>query len=246
MKNIVYILFILLNFLTYGQKEYYEIRKYKLPFNSPEGLLHKYFSEVLLPALNRQGIKNIGVFEAFGDSTPKEIYLFIPYNSMKHHAHSYEALKKDKTYLSNSKFYDDIPQNKKVYNRFEVSFLVAFDGLPKLVKPKKGTQLFELRTYEGYSEDAVKRKVQMFNKEELNIFNDTGLHPVFFGEQISGPLMPALTYMLSFKSMQERNINWQKFSKDPSWKRISSLEKYSNTVSDIKRTFLKPLEYSQL
>ena len=47
MKNIVYILFILLNFLTYGQKEYYEIRKYKLPFNSPEGLLHKYFSEVL-------------------------------------------------------------------------------------------------------------------------------------------------------------------------------------------------------
>ena len=58
--------------------------------------------------------------------------------------------------------------------------------------------------------------------------------------------MPALTYMLSFKSMQERNINWEKFSKDPSWKRISSLEKYSNTVSDIKRTFLKPLEYSQL
>ena len=56
--------------------------------------------------------------------------------------------------------------------------------------------------------------------------------------------MPSLAYMLAFKSMEERNINWEKFSKDPDWKRISSLKKYSNTVSDIKRIFLKPLKYS--
>ena len=64
MKNNIFIIFILLNFFTYGQKEYYEVRKYELPFNSPEEALHKYFSEGLLPALNRNGIQNIGVFEA--------------------------------------------------------------------------------------------------------------------------------------------------------------------------------------
>jgi hypothetical protein len=133
-----------------------------------------------------------------------------------------------------------------VYNRFTTSFLIAFDGLPKLIKPKEATQLFELRTYEGYSEDAVRRKVDMFNKEEFSIFDATGLNSVFFGEQISGPLMPALTYMLAFESMEERNINWEKFSKNSEWKRVSILKKYSNTVSDIKRVFLKPLEYSQL
>ena len=86
----------------------------------------------------------------------------------------------------------------------------------------------------------------MFNKEEFSIFDATGLNSVFFGEHISGPLMPALTYMLAFESMEERNINWEKFSKNSEWKRVSILKEYSNTVSDIKRVFLKPLEYSQL
>ena len=58
--------------------------------------------------------------------------------------------------------------------------------------------------------------------------------------------MPALTYMLSFKNMEERNSNWAKFSAHPEWKRISKLPMYANSVSDIKRTFLKPLAYSQL
>ena len=131
-------------------------------------------------------------------------------------------------------------------NRFTTSFLIAFDGLPKLIKPNKEAQLFELRTYEGYSEDAVRRKVKMFNKEEFSIFDATGLNSVFFGEQISGPLMPALTYMLVFNSMEERNSNWEKFSKHPKWKRVSALKEYANTVSDIKRTFLRPFKYSQL
>jgi hypothetical protein len=115
-----------------------------------------------------------------------------------------------------------------------------------MIKPQKGSQLFELRTYEGYSEDAVRRKVKMFNKEEFSIFEATGLHSVFFGEQVSGPLMPALTYMLSFSSMEERDANWDKFRVHPDWKRVSALPEYANSVSDIKRTFLTPLEYSQL
>jgi hypothetical protein len=86
----------------------------------------------------------------------------------------------------------------------------------------------------------------MFNKEEFSIFEATGLHSVFFGEQVSGPLMPALTYMLSFSSMEERNANWDKFRVHPEWKRVSGLAEYAHSVSDIKRTFLKPLSYSQL
>lgn len=246
MKKYLFLLLILLNFFTYGQKEYYELRKYELPYNASETSLHKYFSEALIPALNRLGVKNIGVFEALGKQTPKVIYLFIPYKNMTMCVQIFEALKKDKTYLNARATYDAVPPNKKVYNRFTTSFLIAFDGLPQLIKPKKGTQIFELRTYEGYSEDAVRRKVDMFNKEEFSIFDVTGLYSVFFGEQISGPLMPALTYMLAFESMEERNNNWEKFSKNPEWKRVSILKEYANTVSDIKRTFLKPVKYSQL
>ena len=246
MKKFLLTSIFLINLVGFSQKEYYEIRQYELPFNSPENILHEYFSKVLIPALNRHGVKNIGVFETLGDPIPKLVYLFIPYDDVYHYGNVLKKLSRDKVYLNSRKFYDSVPQSNKVYNRYNVSFLTAIDGLPKLIKPKRKSNVFELRIYEGYSEDAVKRKIEMFNKEELKIFDDTGLYSVFFGEQISGPLMPSLTYMLAFESIQERNANWKKFSADPNWKRISKLDKYSNTVSDIKRTFLIPLNYSQL
>ena len=67
---------------------------------------------------------------------------------------------------------------------------------------------------------ADKKSAEIYRDEwegKLKIFKNTGLHSVFFGEQISGPSMPSLAYMLAFKSMEERNINWEKFSKDPDW-----------------------------
>ena len=243
-KLILLLLFIPL--VSFGQKEYYELRTYSISFNGSEKALHFYLEEALLPALNRHGVKNVGVFEALGNSMPKQIILIIPYENIATYGEIINLLTTDNKYLEMRKAYDAVSHDKKVYTRFSSSFYIAFDGLPKIIKPKEGSKLFELRTYEGYSEDAVRRKVKMFNKEELAIFDTTGLHSVFFGEQVSGPLMPALTYMLSFNSMEERDANWTKFSKNPDWKRISGLPEYAFSVSDIKRIFLKPLSYSQL
>lgn len=231
---------------VFGQKEYYELRTYSIPYNGSEKALHSYLEFALLPALKRQGVENIGVFEALGDPTPKQIVLLIPYKDLTSYGGVIAGLSSDNNYIEKRKAYDALPHDKRVYTRFSTSFYIAFDGFPKIVKPKKGSQLFELRTYEGYSEDAVRRKVKMFNKEEFAIFDATGLHSIFFGEQVSGPLMPALTYMLSFSSMEERNTNWKKFIVHPEWKRVSGLKEYAHSVSDIKRTFLKPLPYSQL
>jgi hypothetical protein len=188
----------------------------------------------------------LGVFETIGQPTPKELVLLIPYNDIATYGKVLKGLTKDNVFQENKVGYDAITFSRPAYTRFTSSFYFAFDGLPKLIVPEKGSQLFELRTYEGYSEDAVQRKTNMFNDGELTIFEDAGLHSVFFGSQVSGPLMPALTYMLAFKDMEERNRNWNKFSIHPEWKRISILPEYANTVSDIKRIFLKPLSYSQL
>ena len=246
MKKYICFFTLMLSISLFGQKEYYELRHYSIPFNGSEKALHDYFKEALLPALNRSGVQNVGVFEALGEPTPKELFLLIPYKDISAYTKTLTALANDSDYLNKRKAYDAVPHDKRVYSRFSSSFYIAFDGLPQLVKPDSGTQLFELRTYEGYSEDAGRRKIKMFNKEEFSIFEDTGLHAVFFGEQVSGPLMPALTYMLSFSSMEERNANWDKFRVHPEWKRVSALEEYAHSVSDIKRTFLKPLPYSQL
>ena len=246
MKKIYLLLFLLLSISLFAQKEYYELRTYSIPFNGSEKALHNYLSVAYLPALNRAGVEYVGVFEALGSPTPKQLFLLIPYKDIGSYGAVLKALETDKEYLNLRQNYDAVTHDKRVYTRFSSSFYLAFEGLPKMIKPSAGSQLFELRTYEGYSEDAVRRKVKMFNEEEFSIFEATGLHAVFFGEQLSGPLMPALTYLLAFSSMEERDKNWDKFRVHPEWKRVSGLAEYAHSVSDIKRTFLKPLPYSQL
>jgi hypothetical protein len=78
----------------------------------------------------------------------------------------------------------------------------AFAGMPRVESPKKtfgDKRIFELRTYESHSQIKAQKKIDMFNKAgEIQIFRDTGLTPVFFGETVFGRLMPNLTYMLVF------------------------------------------------
>lgn len=245
-KRILLTFTLLFSVLIYAQKEMYELRVYELKFGKPENVLHDYFKNALMPALSRQGINDIGVFEELGETLPKKIYLFIPYKSMEVYQNTYEALKADTTFKNDSKVYDETEEQMFPYVRYTTSFFIAFEGLPKLVKPNNDDTVFELRIYEGYNEDAFQRKVKMFNKSEFKIFKDVGLRSVFFGEQISGPQMPNLTYMLAFKDMEDHDATWEKFGPNPEWQRIVKLPEYANTVSNIRRVFLRPLTYSKL
>lgn len=86
----------------------------------------------------------------------------------------------------------------------------------------------------------------MFNEEEFDIFYRVGLNPVFFGEMIAGKNLPALSYMVWFKDMAERDKNWAAFGADAAWKKVSADPQYANSVSNIIRIFLEPLAYSQV
>lgn len=229
-----------------AQREFYEMRIYTMKFGSPTAGLHNYLEKGFIAALNRQGIKNIGAFEEWSQDNPAKIYVLIPYESISAYDKVTKAINSDKVFMENSSEYNAITQDKVPFSRYETSFFNAFSGIPQMVKPEAGSMVFELRTYEGYIEDAYQRKIKMFNEGELQIFKETGLHSVLFGEKIAGGQMPCLTYMLSFKDMEERDANWKKFSAHPEWKRISTLPEYANTVSNIHRVFLKPLKYSQL
>ena len=108
-----------------------------------------------------------------------------------------------------------------VYDRFDSSLLLAFDGHAKMILPSKDQKLFELRIYEGYSEDAVRRKVKMFNEGEIDIFKDVKLPSVFYSENIAGKNLPALTYMAAYADMEERDKVWKAFSAHPEWQKMS-------------------------
>ena len=225
-------------------KELYEWRVYELMRG--QGALDNFLSKSLIPALNRLGVKKVGAFGEIGKSEPPTVYVLIPYTSFEDYIKINQALKSDKEFEKASEEYNKIPVEQPVYARYDASLMIAFDGLPKMIVPESGPRIFELRTYQGYSEDAVKRKIKMFNDEEFAIFNRVKLNPVFFGEQIAGPDLPALTYMVTFKNMEERDKAWKAFGPDPDWQRVSKDPQYANTVSRIYKTFLEPLSYSQV
>ena len=219
---------------------------YTFRFFGSKAPLHTYLKDGLIPALNRHGVANVGVFDEVSQTNPAKLYLLIPYNSAQHMLEVGGKLAADEAFQKAAATYDKVPVDGTIYTRYETSFMLAFSGLPVMRIPDSKERIFELRTYEGYSEDAVRRKVKMFNDGEIAIFDKTGLHSVFFGHQMAGPAMPALIYMLWFKDMEERDKNWKDFIGHPDWKAMSGLPEYANTVSNILRVFLKPLEYSQV
>lgn len=229
-----------------AKKELYEWREYEIKWGSGQAGLHNYLEKALIPALNKQGVKTVGAFRELSKTEPPKIYLLIPYPSIDQYLTIRENVKKDASFIQNSQDYDKIVPEKAVYTRVNTSLLLAFDGLPIMKKPADGNRIFELRTYEGYNEDAVKRKIKMFNDEEFDIFYRVGLNPVFFGEMLAGKNSPALTYMCWFKDMAERDANWAKFGADAAWKKVSADPQYANSVSNIIRIFLEPLAYSQV
>lgn len=229
-----------------GSKEMYELRIYELKGGGSLAPFDKYLSQALIPALNRHGIKNVGVFKESGKTEPPKVYVLIPYASATAYTEVRDKLIADEQYKKASEEYNNLPAERPVIDRFDTYLMFAFDGMPKVKIPEKGQRIFELRIYEGYNEDAVRRKVKMFNDGEFEIFARTKLTPVFFGELIAGKELPALAYMLTFKDMAERDANWKTFLDDPKWIEMRDSKEYANTVSRIVRIFLEPASYSQI
>ncbi len=227
-----------------SERELYELRTYEIKFGGNKKLLINYLYKVFEPGLRRIGVNHFMIFEELGNSNPTKLRVLISYPNASIYL-SAQNLDSDLKYVEEAKKYNSLTSDQAIYNRFSSSLLLAFDGVPKLIDPMKGASLFELRTYEGFSEDAVKRKINMFNKEEIQLFLKTNLHPVFFGEMIAGPYRPSLTYMLNFKDMAEHDSSWKKFVTHPEWKEMRSKEEYANTVSNIRKIFLKPLQYDK-
>lgn len=226
-------------------KQVYELRVHHFKSNAQKNMLDQYYTQALIPLLNRHEGK-VGAFEEYGMTEPPTTYSLLAYPSLADYHRVRKAMWSDEEFKkSSSGFFRDTAKDG-AYLRYESYLLEAFDAIPQMRMPDAGRGLFELRIYESNNEEAGQRKIKMFNKEELALFDEVGLHAVFFGEIMAGPQMPALVYMLWFKDMDERTANWKAFSGSPKWKEMSGKEEYANTVSVVNRKFLVPSKYSQI
>ncbi len=224
-------------------KDIYELKVVHLNGAAGRNQLKKYYTEAVIPFLSKRGAK-VMAFNEYSLEDPPVMYVLHAHQSLADYYDATLAMRSDAEFMEAANEYNKIPANNPVYDRIETFLLEAFDGFPRLNEPGKKGGLLEMRTYESYSEDAGIRKVKMFNDGEVQLFNNLGFHPLLFSQHLAGQYMPALTYMLWFNDMEERDALWAKFGPSPEWREMSSKEEYANTVSKIHKKFLIPADFS--
>ena len=230
-------------------QQYLEWIRYTLP-NRADKRVEKYYEAAAIPVLNKHGISDIGVFNVMYGPNDPSLYVLIPHNSIDSLMTYQQKLLDDSDYVKAGKEYLESVISDPAYFRIERGLMKAFAGMPKVESAKNtvGEQrILELRIYESHNYIKGQKKIDMFNNAgEIQVFRDTGLTPVFFGETVFGQLMPNLTYMVAFKDMVDRDKSWESFRTSDGWAAIKDLEEYKDTVSNITDIILRPARCSQI
>lgn len=231
--------------------ELYELRQYHLRVTMRQAF-GEYVRDAAVPALNRAGIEPVGVFSvAFGPESPS-MWVLLRHRDAQSVATLGDRLLADEEFQKQGRELHQRGSSDPAYVRMDSQLMKPFSGMPRLEKPSGRVaadgRVFELRTYESHSEAAHRKKVEMFDRGEIDIFRKTGLTPVFFGSNLIGSRLPSLTYLLVFENMAAREANWETFVNDPDWKKLRSTPGYedANIVSNITSFILRPGPGSQI
>jgi hypothetical protein len=231
------------------KRDYFELRIHRVSSAEKAKIVAAYLKNALVPALNRQGMDIVGVFQPI-DEEQFDFYTLITYPSLEMFGMVNGELERDQGYQKAAAEYFAQPLKDPSFVRIESRLMKSFAGLPVLQLPsqskEKAPRIFELRIYESHNEHAARRKVEMFNKGEIKVMQDVEMAPVFFGETLISSDVPNLTYMLSADDAEAHKKHWDAFKVHPEWQKMKGLERYKGTVSKIRSVMLKPTSFSHI
>ncbi|MGO8677691.1 MAG: NIPSNAP family protein [Limisphaerales bacterium] len=231
-------------------QEYYELRAYRFKEGASHELLDGYLEKAAIPALNRLGLKPIGVFTELEPQGAASVYVLVPYPSIESFATAAQRLSADADYMQAGAAYLQAPKSSPAFERIDSWLMLAFAGQPKInLAPfsiEKKPRVFELRSYQSHSEAKALKKVEMFNSGEIETMHEVGLAPVFYGQVLVGKDLPHLTYMLSAEDREAHKRHFDAFGKHPTWNKLKNDPQYADTVSKVSNWFLAPTAYSQI
>jgi hypothetical protein len=236
-----------------ASRDYYQIQVFRLKGKAQEEKVDNFLKNAYLPALHRAGIQKVGVFKPIESDTTsgKRVYVWIPFKSLDQFAKIQDVLAKDQAYQTKGSDFLGAPFDNTPFIRKESILLKSFPEAPNYGIPNHKTapseRIYELRSYEGPTENLFRQKVKMFNEGgEIKIFNSIDFNAIFYAEVISGSTMPNLMYLTTFADMTAHDAHWNAFRDHPDWKKLSALPQYKNTVSKSVKILLHPTDYSDL
>ncbi len=230
------------------EPQYYQLRVYTTKSGEQQKRINDYWQNAAVPALNRLGFRPIGVFTEIDDSPTNKIYVLVPSDSFDAFGTLPSKLAADSVYQKAAADFLEAPKTNAAYEHFEISLLVAFDGMKHMVTPSpdKKPNVFELRTYLSSSENKGLNKIKMFESGEINVMKEVGLAPIFYSRILAGPQMPGLVYMTCGENLDEHKKHWQAFSSAPVWKGLQADPQFKDNVSTIIKIILKRTSASEI
>ncbi len=232
-----------------AKNQIFELRCYKLRYSKSDqfGRLTSFMKAEHLPMTERIGLVQ-GYFRVtLGEFTPR-VYTLSAYDSLADMGEKMVAKSADTAWTKAATEFG--AHEQAPYDRVESWLLRAFDGMKTVEVPAvpDKPRAFDLRIYEQETARDTQEKMRMFNEEEIQIFRDCGINPVFFGETIVGSHMPSLIYMSHYADMDARGIAWSTFGKSEGWNRIKQTPGWSNAdiVSTVSNIHLAGLPFSPI
>jgi hypothetical protein len=109
-----------------------------------------------------------------------------------------------------------------------------------------GTMIVEMRVYHC-APGRLPALNERFNNITLGFFKKYGIEPIGFWTTVAGPSNQALTYLLKWESLAEREQKWNAFQADPEWvAKRNATEAEKIIVERVENQFLAPTAYSAL
>jgi hypothetical protein len=112
--------------------------------------------------------------------------------------------------------------------------------------PTENTMIVEMRIYHC-APGRLPALHDRFTRTTLAFFEQYGIRQIGFWTTLIGPDNHALTYLLQWESLAEREEKWNKFQSDPDWiAKRNATEAQQPIVVRVENQFLAPTAYSAL
>ena len=233
--------------------EIYELRTYRLVNGPMRGRLDTYLKDAFIPAARRAGCGPVGVFTvAIGPGAPA-VQVLVPHPSIADFLALPDRLAADARHTAAAAAFANATPESPAYASLDVKLMRGFPHFPRVEVPDTAegnkARIFELRTYMSHSHKAGATKIAMFDTGgEIDLFRRTGLKPVFFAQDLTGPTLPSLTYLLIFPDLATRERNWRTFGSVLAWQRLIATPGLTDPeiTTGIDNQILSPTPYSQI
>ena len=232
-------------------RQFIEVRKYTVKDADKRAKLIEILDNALIPALNRQELKPVGVLipkaERGEAKYALNVFVIVPHKTTESFVNVNARLVADGTYRKAAAPIFETTSKDPVYTDCETFLLHCLPTIPTLETPALGPdRVYQMRLYRSFNIDRNDAKMKMFYQGgELPLFREVEMNPIFFGDILAGTRMPAFLYMIGFASPAKQDAAWKAFIAHPKWAAMKDLPEYADTATEIDNIMLLPSPGSQ-